>query len=120
MRLRLLLLSAAAAALLLISTGSAAPPPIRVDVHDDGSDELSATSVTYGVKAWDTTVDRTFHHATCTGGSGSGNFSVTADSRWEITPRTARPHSEDGTPVSQGFTVAVVDTTAPSFGPGPP
>ena len=44
--------------MLLISTGSAAPPPIRVDVPaTTEATSVSATSVTYGVKAYDTTVD---------------------------------------------------------------
>jgi len=122
MRLRLLLLSAAAGALLLISTGSAAPPPIRVDVPPTTeATSLSATSVTYGVKAWDTTVDPNVPiTATCTGGSGSGNFSVTADFPLGNNSANCSATLGDGTPVSQGFTVAVVDTTAPSFGPAPP
>src|SRR5882724_124259 len=122
MRLRLLLLSAAAGALLLISTGSAAPPPIRVDVPPTTeATSLSATSVTYGVKAWDTTVDPNVPiTATCTGGSGSGNFPVTADFPLGNNSANCSATLGDGTPVSQGFTVAVVDTTAPSFGPASP
>jgi hypothetical protein len=123
MRLRLLLLSLAAGALLLISTGSAAPPPIRVDVPSTTeATSLSATSVTYSVKAYDTTVnpDPPPITATCTGGSGSGDFAVTADFPLGNNPAECTATLGDGTPVSQAFTVAVVDTTAPSFGSAPP
>lgn len=82
---------------------------------------MSATSVTYSVKAYDTTVDPNppAITAACTGGSGSGDFSVTAafplgDNSAECTATLG-----DGTPVSQPFTVTVVDTTAPSFGSVP-
>jgi HYR domain len=122
MRFRLLLMGLAAGALLLISTGSAAPPPIRVDVPlTTEATSLSATSVTYNVKAYDTTVDPNVPiTATCTGGSGSGDFAVTADFPFGNNSAECTATLGDGTPVSQTFSVAVVDTTAPSFGPAPP
>jgi hypothetical protein len=108
--------------LLLISAGSAAPPPIRVDVPaTTEATSLSATSVTYSVKAYDTTVnpDPPPITATCTGGSGSGDFSVTAGFPLGNNSAECTATLGDGTPVSQPFTVAVVDTTAPSFGSVP-
>jgi HYR domain len=107
--------------LLLISAGSAAPPPIRVDVPaTTEATSLSATSVTYSVKAYDTSVDPApAIAATCTGGSGSGDFSVTADFPLGNNSAQCSATLGDGTPVSQAFTVAVVDTTPPSFGPAP-
>jgi hypothetical protein len=109
--------------LLLISTGGAAgPPPIRVDVPTTTeATSLSATSVTYSVKAYDTTIslDPPPITATCTGGSGSGDFSVTADFPLGNNSAECTATLGDGTPVSQAFTVAVVDTTAPSFGSAP-
>jgi hypothetical protein len=104
--------------LLLISTGSAAPPPIRVDVPPTTeATSVSATSVTYGVKAYDTSVDPNGPaiSAACTGGGGSGDFSVTADFPLGDTSGECTATLGDGTPVSQSFTVTVVDTTAPSF-----
>jgi hypothetical protein len=108
--------------LLLISAGSATPPPIRVDVPaTTEATSLSATSVTYSVKAYDTTVnpDPPPITATCTGGSGSGDFSVTAGFPLGNNSAECTATLGDGTPVSQPFTVAVVDTTAPSFGSVP-
>jgi hypothetical protein len=107
--------------LLLISAGSAAPPPIRVDVPlTTEATSLSATSVTYSVKAYDTSVNPApAIAATCTGGSGSGDFSVTAAFPLGSNSAGCTATLGDGTPVSQAFTVAVVDTTAPSFGPAP-
>jgi hypothetical protein len=120
MRFRLLLLGPVAGALLLISTGSAAPPPIRIAVAPTEATSLSATSVTYNVKAYDTTVDPNVPiTATCTGGSGSGDFLVTADFPLGNNSAECTATLGDGTPVSQAFTVAVVDTTAPSFGSAP-
>jgi len=121
-RLRvLLLLGLAAGALLLISAGSASPPPIRVDVPaTTEATSLSATSVTYSVKAYDTSDLATPPiAATCTGGSGSGTFQVTADFPLGNTSAECTATLGDGTPVTQPFTVAVVDTTPPSFGPAP-
>jgi hypothetical protein len=111
-----------ALALLLISPGGAAPPPIRVDVPTTTeATSVSATSVTYGVKAHDTTVAGSPDiAATCTGGSGSGDFSVTADFPVGDNSAECTATLGDGTPVSQAFTVTVVDTTAPSFGSAPP
>jgi hypothetical protein len=108
--------------LLLISTGSAAPPPIRVDVPPTTeATSLTATSVTYSVKAYDTTVDPNppAIAAACTGGSGSGDFSVTADFPLGSNSAECTATLGDGTPVSQPFTVTVVDTTAPSLGSVP-
>jgi hypothetical protein len=123
MRLRVLLLGLAAGGLLLSSTGSAAPPPIRVDVPaTTEATSVNATSVTYSVKAYDTTVEPTAPPITanCTGGSGSGNFQVTADFPLGNTSAQCTATLGDGTPVNEAFTVAVVDTTAPSFGSAPP
>ena len=108
--------------LLLISAGSAAPPPIRVDVPaTTEATSVSATSVTYSVKAYDTSVDGSpAIAATCTGGGGSGDFSVTAAFPLGSNSAACTATLGDGTPVSQSFTVAVVDTTAPSFGSAPP
>ena len=110
-----------ALALLLISTGAADAPPIRVEVPaTTEATSVSATSVTYGVKAHDTTVAGSPDiAATCTGGSGSGDFSVTADFPVGNNSAECTATLGDGTPVSQGFTVTVVDTTAPSFGSAP-
>jgi hypothetical protein len=107
--------------LLLISAGSAAPPPIRVDVPSTTeATSVSATSVTYSVKAYDTSLDPApAISATCTGGSGSGGFSVTADFPVGSNSAGCTATLGDGTPVSEAFTVAVVDTTAPSFGSAP-
>ena len=111
-----------AVTVLLISTGRAAPPPIRVEVPaTTEATSLSATSVTYSVKAYDTAVDPSpAITATCTGGSGSGDFSVTADFPLGNNSAGCTATLGDGTPVSEAFTVAVVDTTAPSFGSAPP
>jgi hypothetical protein len=78
---------------------------------------VSATSVTYGVKAYDTSVDPNGPaiSAACTGGGGSGDFSVTADFPLGDTSGECTATLGDGTPVSQSFTVTVVDTTAPAF-----
>jgi len=110
-----------ALALLLISTGGAAPPPIRVTVPDSTEATSLATSVTYSVKAYDTNVNPNppAITANCTGGSGSGDFQVTADFPVGNNSAECTATLGDGTPVSQGFTVTVVDTTAPSFGSAP-
>ena len=108
--------------LVLISTGGAAPPPIRVDVPPTTeATSLSATSVTYSVKAFDTTVGGSPPiTATCPGGSGAGNFTVTADFPYGTTSGTCTATLSDGiTPVSAAVVVNVVDTTAPSFGAAP-
>jgi hypothetical protein len=112
-----------ALALLLISTGGAAPPPIRVDVPPTTeATSLSATSVTYSVKAHDTTVDG-FPDitATCPGGAGTGDFSVTADFPYGTTSGTCTATLSDGvTPTTASVVIHVVDTTPPSFGSAPP
>jgi hypothetical protein len=108
--------------LVLISTGGAAPPPIRVDVPPTTeATSLGATSVTYSVKSFDTTVDGSPPiTATCPGGSGAGNFTVTADFPYGTTSGTCTATLSDGiTPASAAVVVNVVDTTAPSFGAAP-
>ena len=121
MRLRLLLVSLAFGALLLVSTGAADPPPIRVSVPPTTeATSLSGASVTYSVKAYDTSDPATPPiTATCTGGSGSGDFQVTADFPLGNNSAQCTATLGDGTSVTQDFTVAVVDTTPPSFGSAP-
>ncbi|MBA3735751.1 MAG: HYR domain-containing protein [Actinobacteria bacterium] len=105
-------------ALLLVSTSSAVPPPIRVDVPPTTeATSLSATSVTYHVKAYDTSVAAQPEiTATCPGGSGSGDFYVTADFPYGETSGECTATLSDGvTPTSTPVVIRVVDTTPPSF-----
>ncbi len=108
-------------ALLLISTGAADPPPIRVDVPTTTeATSLSATSVTYGVKAYDPTVAGSPPvTATCPGGSGAGDFNVTADFPYGTTSGDCTATLSDGSTASASVVINVVDTTAPSFGSAP-
>jgi HYR domain len=82
---------------------------------------VSATSVTYSVKAYDTSVVPNVPiAASCTGGSGSGDFQVTAVFPLGNNSAQCTATLGDGTPVPpQDFTVVVVDTTPPSFGSAP-
>jgi hypothetical protein len=112
-----------ALALLLISTGSAVgPPPIRVgDIPPVEATSLSATSVTYSVKAYDPTAAGSPPvTATCPGGSGAGDFNVTADFPYGTTSGDCTATLSDGSTASATVVINVVDTTAPSFGSAPP
>jgi hypothetical protein len=115
LRLLVTTLITAAVAAILISTTSGAPPPIRVDDVTAEATSAAGASVTYHVKAYDSSnpSSPTPITATCDppGAGGSGDFDVTANFPLGDTPVTCTTTAPE---YSATFTVHVVDTTAPS------
>jgi hypothetical protein len=106
--------------MLLVSPAPAAPPPIRVsDSVTVEATSPAGASVSYHVKAYDPDSGDPIA-ATCTpGGSGSGDFDLTADFPLGTTTVHCGATQENGDPATAEFTVTVRDTTPPSFGPAP-
>src|SRR6266542_3965591 len=102
--------------LLLASTASADPPAIRLseNVTVEAS-RAAGASVSYHVKAYDPVSGNPIV-ATCTpGGSGSGDFDLTADFPLGTTTVHCDATQENGDPASAESTVTVQDTTPPSL-----
>ena len=116
-RALLAVVAALAVATVLVSASSADPPPIRVE-YSDPTEATSAAgaSVTYHVKAYDTSTpgSPTPISASCDppGGSGEGDFDVTATFPIGATPVTC---TSTAPAYSTTFTVHVADTTPPSI-----
>lgn len=106
--------------MLLASAASADPPPIRADDVTAEATSAAGASVTYHVRAYDSSTPSSPIPiaATCNppGSGGAGDFDVTADfpvGDTSVTCTTTEPE------YSLTFTVHVVDTTPPSL-PQPP
>ncbi|CAN5216581.1 hypothetical protein BH18ACT12_BH18ACT12_10580 [soil metagenome] len=116
--MRHLWLSASLVALLgvfLVSPSSGAPPPLRMDVPSSvEATSPAGASVAYHVKAYDPVSDNPIT-ASCTGGSGSGDFDVTVS--LPIGSHTIHCDAtlEDLNTVSEEQSVTVEDSTPPSF-----
>lgn len=103
------------------SASFGAIPPLRVD-HPPPAEATSAAgaNVTYNVKAFDPVSGNPIS-ATCDpGGSGSGDFNVTAQYPIGSTPVNCTATLENADTVSKSITVTVQDTTPPSVTPPPP
>ena len=99
----------------LASATVAAPPPIRVD-YSGPTEATSAAgaSVTYNVKAFDPVSGNPISASCDPGGSGSGDFDVTASYPIGATSVVCTATLEDASTASKTITVTVQDTTAPS------
>jgi hypothetical protein len=102
--------------LLLASAASANPPPIRLSENISvEATSAAGASVSYHVKAYDQVSGNPIV-ATCTpGGSGSGDFDLTADFPLGTTTVHCDATQENGDPASAESTVTVQDTTPPSL-----
>jgi hypothetical protein len=97
----------------------AAAPPIRVDDVTAEATSSAGASVTYHVKAFDPDSGNPIT-ATCSpGGSGAGDFDLTADFPLGATPVHCEATLEDGSTATKDATVTVQDTTAPAFAQPP-
>jgi hypothetical protein len=97
------------------STTLAAPPPLRVE-NPPPAEATSAAgaNVSYNVKAFDPDSSNPISAACNPGGSGSGDFDVTAQYPIGSTPVTCTATLENGDTVASSITVTVQDTTPPS------
>jgi HYR domain len=114
---RLLLVAAFVLALTALfgAQAPAAPPPIRIDDVTAEATSSSGASVTYHVKAFDPDSENPIS-ATCSpGGTGSGDFNLTADFPLGATTVHCDTTLENGDPASAEMTVTVRDTTPPTF-----
>jgi HYR domain len=105
---------------LLGASASAAPPPIRIDDNIVAEATSSAgASVTYHVKAYDPDSDNPINASCSPGGSGAGDFDLTADFPLGTTPVHCEATLENGDPATRDTSVTVQDTIAPAFAQPP-
>jgi len=105
---------------LLAASASAAPPAIRVDDNIVAEATSSAgASVTYHVKAYDPDSANPINASCSPGGSGAGDFDLTADFPLGATPVHCEATLENGDPATKDTSVTVQDTTKPAFAQPP-
>ena len=98
-----------------VSASLAAPPPLRMDVASPvEATSTSGASVSYHVKAYDPDSGNAIG-ASCTGGSGSGDFDVTVTLPLGTSNIHCDATLEDLSTASEDRSVTVQDTTSPSF-----
>jgi hypothetical protein len=101
----------------LVAPTSGAAPPLRLDVESPvEATSTAGASVTYHVKAYDPVSNHPIS-ASCTGGSGSGDFDVTLSLAIGTHTIHCDATLEDLSTVSEEKSVTVQDTIPPSFSP---
>lgn len=104
---------------LLVTQAPAAEPAIKLNSLTAEATSSAGASVTYHVRAYDPDSGNAIT-ATCSpGGSGTGDFDLTADFPLGTTPVHCEATLENGDPATRDASVTVQDTVAPSF-PQPP
>jgi HYR domain len=101
-----------------LAFGSAsAPPPIRADSVTAEATSGAGATVSFNVKAFDPSTGNAIPASCDPGGSGTGDFTVTASYPLGATTVVCTATLEDASQASKTITVTVQDTTAPSVTP---
>jgi HYR domain len=104
-----------------LAFGSAsAPPPIRADSVTAEATSAAGATVTFNVKAFDPATGNAIPASCDPGGSGTGDFTVTASYPLGSTTVVCTATLEDASQAQKTITVTIQDTTAPSVTPPAP
>jgi hypothetical protein len=120
-RLTLAVILACLIGVVPLAFGSAsAPPPIRADSVTAEATSAAGATVSFNVKAFDPISGNAIAASCDPGGSGTGDFTVTASYPLGSTTVLCTATLEDASQAQKTITVTVQDTTAPSVTPPAP